>query len=184
MTLLILDRESRSRRQLYDLFASRFDTVAVASIFAAFRLLRHRSFDAVLAKSGGMDGFAIAMLKWIQIHRLAISTIALLARGARDEGDLLRQLGARSILRWPASNRDVVRAVAAVQLSWPSAKRVCSAPALAVADSNGTGSNAGPVARSRPCRVERREASRRRHWDMRRISRLGAPIGTRFARRN
>lgn len=116
MTLLVLARESASRRWLYDLFVDRFETVAIGSFFGACRVLRHHHFDAILVKTAGMDGFAIALLKWLQGQRISSGTIALLDRGARDEAGLLHRLGAGSILRWPASGRDVRRAVCDVAL--------------------------------------------------------------------
>lgn len=116
MTLLILDHQSASRRRLYDLFVGRFETVAVGSFFGACRLLRHHEFDAILVKTAGTVGFAIALLKWLQAHRISNGTIALLDHGARDEAELLHRLGAGAILRWPASGRDVRRAVCDVAL--------------------------------------------------------------------
>ena len=165
MTLLILDRETASRRRLYDLFVDRFETVAVGSFFGACRLLRHHHFDAILVKTAGVDGFAIALLKWLQTHRISSGRVALLNRGARDEAELLHRLGASAILRWSASERDVRRAVCDVTLRHLVRGRAAGA--------NGDGSHAVPAPRLRLLHAEGRTPARRRHQYLGGISRSG-----------
>lgn len=184
MTLLILDRQSASRRRLYDFFVDRFETVAVGSFFGACRLLRHHHFDVILVKTAGSDAFAVALLKWLQAHRLATGTIALLDRGARDEGELLHRLGASSMLRWPASEHDVRRAVCAVASSQPFRGIVSGAETQPVAGANGNGSHATPATCPRLARAEGRVPARRRtrYWGG--ISRLGVSVGAQLASNN
>jgi len=116
-TLLILDRERRSRRELYALLATRYRVIAVHGIFAAFRLLRRRALDLVLVKTSGMDAFAIALLKWFQQQGLQVPTIVLMGHGAGHDANRVRQLGAAAVLRWPAGNTELLRAVAAASES-------------------------------------------------------------------
>lgn len=111
-TLFILDRERRSRRELYSLLATRFSVVAVHGIFAAFRLLRRHRPDLVIVKTSGMDAFAMALLKWFQQQGLRIPTIVLVGHGAGHDANAVRHLGARTVLRWPVANTELLRAVA------------------------------------------------------------------------
>jgi DNA-binding NtrC family response regulator len=111
-TLFILDRERRSRRELYSLLATRFRVVAVHGIFAAFRLLRRHRPDLMVVKTSGMDAFAMALLKWFQQQGLRIPTIVLVGHGAGHDANAVRQLGARTVLRWPLTDTGLLRAVA------------------------------------------------------------------------
>lgn len=176
MTLLILDRESASRRQLYDLFVGRFESVAVRSFFGACRLLRHHEFDAILVKTAGMDGFAIALLNWLQAHRISNGTIALLDRGARDEAELLHRLGAGAILRWPASGRDVRRAVCDVAL-----RHLVRDSA---AGANGDGAHAIRAPRLLPLHADGRNPGKRKHRCSRGIPRCYVSFGAQLACNN
>jgi DNA-binding NtrC family response regulator len=112
-TLLILDRERRSRRALYSLLATRFNVVAVHGIFAAFRLLRRHRPDLVVVKTSGMDAFAMALLKWFQQQGLRIPTIVLVGHGAGPDANAVRQLGAGAVFRWPVASTELLWAVAA-----------------------------------------------------------------------
>jgi len=112
-TLLILDRERRSRRELYSLLVTRFEVVAVHGIFAAFRLLRRHRPDLVLVKTSGMDAFAMALLKWFQQQGLQIPTIVLVGHGAGHDANAVGQLGARAVLRWPVRHMELLRAITA-----------------------------------------------------------------------
>ncbi|TWT44479.1 hypothetical protein RAS1_08940 [Phycisphaerae bacterium RAS1] len=176
MTLLILDRESASRRRLYDLFVGRFESVAIGSFFGACRLLRHQEFDAILVKTAGMDGFAIALLKWLQTHRISSGTVALLDRGARDEAELLHRLGAGAILRWPASERDVRRAVCDVTLRHLVRGRAAGA--------NGDGSHPVPARRLRLLHAEGRVPARQRNRCLGGLPRSGVSVGAQLAGNN
>lgn len=176
MTLLILDRESASRRRLYDLFVGRFESVAVGSFFGACRLLRHHEFDAILVKTAGMDGFAIALLKWLQTHRISHGTVILLDRGARDEAELLHRLGAGVILRWPASGRDVRRAVCDAAL------RHLVRGGAAGASCDRSHSVAAP--RRRLPHADERTSARRMHAGLKVISESGMAFGTQLASTN
>lgn len=176
MTLLILARESASRRWLYDLFVDRFETVAIGSFFGACRVLRHHHFDAILVKTAGTDGFAIALLKWLQAHRISNGTIALLDRGARDEAELLHRLGAGAILRWPASGRDVSRAVCDVVLRHLVRDGAGGA--------NGDGSLTVPAPRLSLLHADGRTQSRRRHRCSSGNPRFDNSFGTQLARNN
>lgn len=176
MTFLILDRESASRRRLYRLFDERFETVAVGSFFGACRLLRHHDFDAILVKTAGMDGFAIALLKWLQVHRIPHGTVVLLDRGARDEAELLHRLGAGLILRWPASGRDVRRAVCDVAL-----RHLVRGGG---AGASGEKSHSVPAPRHRLPHDENRTPAQRIHGRLEVISESGMPYGTQLASNN
>jgi DNA-binding NtrC family response regulator len=111
-TLFILDRERRSRRALYSLLATRFRVVAVHGIVAALRLLHRHQPDLVLVKTSGMDAFAMAVLKWFRQQGLRVPTIVLVGHGAGHDVNAVRQLGARTVLRWPVDNAELLRAVA------------------------------------------------------------------------
>lgn len=176
MTLLILDRESASRRRLYDLFLGRFESVAIGSFFGACRLLRHNHFDAILVKTAGMDDFAIALLKWLQIHRISHGTVVLLDRGARDEAELLHRLGAGLILRWPASGRDVRRAVCDAAL-----RHLVRGGAAGASDD---GSHAIRAPRLPLLHADGRTPAQRRHRCSGRFRRFYISFGTQLARNN
>jgi DNA-binding NtrC family response regulator len=118
-TLLILDRERRSRRQLYSLLATRFNVVAIHGIFSALRLLRRHTPDVVVVKTSGMDAFAMALLKWVQQQGLHVPTIVLLGRGAGHGASAARQLGAGAVLRWPLDRPKLLGAVAAATNGLP-----------------------------------------------------------------
>lgn len=176
MTLLILDRESASRRRLYDLFVGRFESVAVGSFFGACRLLRHHEFDAILVKTAGMDGFAIALLNWLRAHRISNGTIALLDRGARDDAELLHRLGAGAILRWPASARDVRRAVCDIAL-----RHLVRDSA---AGANGAAAHVIRAPRLPQLHADRRTTDQRRHRCSGGFRRFYISFGTQLARNN
>jgi DNA-binding response OmpR family regulator len=116
-TLLILDRERRSRRELYALLATRYRVIAVHGIFAAFRLLRRHALDLVLVKTSGMDAFAMALLRWFQLQGWRTPTVVLVGRGASRDANVIRQLGASAVLRWPTAGTELLRAVAAASES-------------------------------------------------------------------
>ena len=112
-TVLILDRERRSRRELYSLLAAPYAAVAVHGLHAAVRFLRHHRPDLVVVKANGNDELGVTMLLWLGEHGLRIPTIVLLSHGVTGNAGAIRKLGATAILRYPVGNVELLRAITA-----------------------------------------------------------------------
>lgn len=112
-TVLILDRERRSRRELYSLLATPYAAVAVHGLHAAVRFLRHHRPDLVVVKTNGNDELGVTMLQWLGEHGLRIPTIVLLSHGVTGNAGAIRKLGAAAVLRYPVGHVELLRAITA-----------------------------------------------------------------------
>lgn len=112
-TVLLLDRDRRSCRELYSLLQARFAVIALHGTFRAFQYLRHHKLDLVIVKTSGKDAFATAILTWLRELELSIPTIVLIGHAASREVTPVRQLGAKRILHCPLSRDQFLATVAA-----------------------------------------------------------------------
>ena len=112
-SVLILDGDRRSCRQLYALLGARFKARAFHAVFRAFNHLKRHASDVVVVKISGTDASATAMLTWLRRHGLQIPMIVLLDHGASHDAQPIRQLGALRVLRWPLTNVELLSTVRA-----------------------------------------------------------------------
>ncbi len=109
--LLLVDRCRRTRRELYGLLRGRYRILATDSIFAAFRELRRREFEVIVVRTARRDAFAVALLKWLGIHRCPIPVVVLIGPGSSRDAERARELGASAVLHATARARELPAAV-------------------------------------------------------------------------
>lgn len=110
-TLLVIDRNRQSLRWLLGSLAPQAGIVGVSSVFAGFRLLRRRRFDAIVVVTAHHDAYEIAVLKWLRQHNTECPVVVLLGAGSAGDAALARKYGAREILKWRPSEDWLNRAV-------------------------------------------------------------------------
>jgi DNA-binding NtrC family response regulator len=115
MSLLIVDRESRCRRDLLRRFAAQHDTLAIGACAGALRCLQQRRHAVVLVNVRGCDPFALTILRWRMLLGLDTPTVVLLGRGAWHQAKLLLLYGASAVRRWPSDPAEVALALAVAE---------------------------------------------------------------------
>jgi DNA-binding NarL/FixJ family response regulator len=119
-SLVVIDRQRRTRRELCSLLATRYTVFGVRNIRGVSKLLRKRRPDLLLVNTAAQDGIAIAVLRWIQLFGIQIPTIVLAGRGAAREALLAQRLEASAVLNWPTPFARLLEAIESLGAAKPS----------------------------------------------------------------
>lgn len=110
-SLLLIDRNRRTRRCLRALLSSVWDVTATHNIFRAFRLLRDREFDHIVVRTADRDAYALALLQWLHARWTPFPVVVLLGAHTDIDADRLRRLGAWDVMIWPGDSDRLMAAV-------------------------------------------------------------------------
>lgn len=129
-SLLLIDRNRRTRKGLRALLSDAYEVRATHSIFEAFRLLRNHAFDCIVVRTADRDAYALALLKWLRTRWVPIPVVVLFGAHADTDADRLRRLGAADVMFWPGDPDRLTAAVYAASAP-PVLRRIGSfAPAV------------------------------------------------------
>lgn len=110
-TLLLVDRDRRTRREIRVLLKARHRVTAVQGISDAFVSIRKHRPDVVLVYSAAKSRLAVALLEGLVYCDERIPVVVLAGPGASNDLAKVRRLGARAALPWPTSYGRLIEAV-------------------------------------------------------------------------
>jgi DNA-binding response OmpR family regulator len=106
--LLVEDDPLITRAWSLGLNQSGYEVTPTPSLSAAQRLLKHRSFDAVIIDVQLTDGSGLDLLRWMKTEGIPIKSLVVTARQDQESAVLALQRGATEFIRKPVGPIELV----------------------------------------------------------------------------